>query len=349
MLTNMNRAIIIHGGGLVDPSKEVIRRIARGLSEKKVYDGIVLGSYSFMSLYNQSYWEKYDEKLDEKLENVRGPYFGTCRGIDLTEPRKMEASIRNLRQAGVSTVIVCGGDGSARNCAEIVQKFEEYCIHVIFAVPLTVDGINGGYSIGLDQAKKEAVRQIENIAATSLETRDNGEFSLVAVELQGRNRDDILAAVLQHFWRQRRVADCELGKINLKVVPANYETDEAKLMEEINASKERTLILVSEGANLKVADLQSKTHRKVRTHVVGHAVQSNGMTTPEDMERYGEWLQDVVNLIAEIPNKSYSIVNDGISRWREPLNYYANLNPREGKSAKLSVGLEELIKQYMVI
>jgi len=343
-----NDVLIIHGGGLVDPSKEVIRYTAKRLLESQIYDTIYVGKYSFMSLYDPKLWMVYDEELDKKLENVRGTYLGTCRGIDMTESGRLNFSINILKSAGIGTVIVCGGDGSSRNCAEIHEDFILNGINIIFAVPLTVDGINGGYAIGLDQAGREAERQIENVVATSLETRDNGEFSVVAVELQGRNRDDILANVLQHFWRQGHIADCKLSDILLRVVPANYETNEEALIEEIKNSKQRTLLLVSEGAKLKVNKLQDMvTNRKVRTQVVGHAVQSNGMTTKEDMERYSDWLDDVVRLISMYPEDSYSIVNDGISRRIESIDYYAKLNPRDGQQAELSEGLEELLKNYM--
>lgn len=347
MIKKGNSVLIIHGGGLVDPSKEVIRRIARGLYEKKVYDRVILGHYSFMSLYTPSLWENFDEELDRKLEDVRGTYFGTCRGIDMTKPDMLEVAIKTLTEAGIGTIIVCGGDGSSRNCAEIYSEFERNDINIIFAVPLTVDGINGGMAIGLEQASREAVRQIENVAATSLETRDNGAFSVVAVELQGRNRDDILVDVLWHFHSHRWVADCKLSEICLLVVPANYPTDEAKLYEQINNTDKRTLVLVSEGAKIKLSELQKNTHRKVRTVIVGHAVQSNGQTTKYDMQNYESWLSDIVRFIDEEPNKSYSIVNDGYERRKEPLEYYAVLNPRENQKAQLSDVAEYVLKMYM--
>ena len=342
-------ALIIYGGGLADPAKDTMLRIARNLWELNVYDGILLGAYSFMSLYDQMLWEDYVYGETERTyKNYRGTVFGTCRGIDMTDPQLMKKAIETLRKYEIQTVIVCGGDGSSRNCAEISEEFEKNGINIIFAVPMTVDGINGGLSIGIDQAVREAVRQIENIVATSLETKDNGEYSVVAVELQGRNRDDILAKVLQHFWRQCYIADCDFSDIMLRVVPANYESNQEELLKEINTSKQRTLILVSEGAKLKVTELQNYTQRKVRTVIVGHAVQSNGQTTEADMEKYSEWLADIAALICEAPFNSYCIVNDGISRWREPIDYYAKLNPRKAQKAELSKGLEELIKDYMV-
>ena len=130
-----------------------------------------------MSMYNVDYWIEYNEETKEWLENLRGTFLGTCRGIDLTDPELFEQSILTLRAYNVNTVMVCGGDGSARQCDEIADAFYKNGINIIFAVPLTVDGINGGWSIGLTQAVRECVRQIENIAATSLETRDNGKLS----------------------------------------------------------------------------------------------------------------------------------------------------------------------------
>jgi len=343
----MNNVLIIHGGGLVDASKRVLLRIASGLWKEGVYKHIFLGRYSFMSLYDRTLWLDYDLSTEEELEKTRGTYFGTCRDINLTDPKLFEQSIKLLREFNINTIIVCGGDGSSRQCAEIKDAFLKHGINIIFAVPLTVDGINGGMAIGLDQATREAVRQIENVAATSLETCDKGKFSVVFIELQGRNRDDIVASVVQHFWRTGFIADNLLEEYCLAVVPANYETDEEYLVNIINTTEERTLVLISEGAKIKMDDLKKKITRKVRSHVVGHAVQSNGMTTDADMEKYEEWLADVVKLISEDPYSSYCIVNDGISRWREPIDYFAKLNPREGQVAKLSKGLEDLMKTYM--
>lgn len=340
--------LIIHGGGLVDPSKEVILRLAKKLYSENVYNRIFLGKYSFMSLYSRDLWIEYSESTEEFLKSKRGTFFGTSRGIDLTDSKLICDVLRTLHSNNINTVIVCGGDGSARQCAEINDIFSKNGINIIFAVPLTVDGINGGWSFGLDQAVRESVCQIENVAATSLETRDKGHFSVVAVELQGRNRDDILATVLQHLYRKGQIADCSLDDILLRVVPANYETDNKKLIDEINSSDKRTLILISEGASLKVYDLQKLTDRKVRTVVIGHAVQSNNMTTDEDMQKYSDWLADVANIICTAPRESYCIVNDGISRWAEPIDYYANLNPRHGQKAIISKGLEILLKTFMV-
>lgn len=345
----LTNAIAIHGGGLVDSSKDVISRLMDELHEREAYKDMYLGKYSFESLCSGevSFWIKYNSKKMETIRTQRGTALGTCRGIDLTEQKLFERTVDMLNRFGTKTIIVLGGDGSSRQVAEICRNLEKRGINIIFPIPLTIDGINGGLSIGLEQAVRESMRQIENITATSLETRDNGKFGVVMVELQGRNRDDIIANVAREICRQKKVADCNLENLLFRVVPANYETNAEKLISEINGSDERTLVLVSEGANIKIPELTQKINRKVRSLVVGHCSQSNGMTTEEDMQKYSLWISDAASIITEDPKSSYCIVNDGISCYKEPIDYYAKLNPREGQKAELSKGLKDILMKYM--
>lgn len=341
-----NNAIIIHGGGLVDPSKVVLMRLAQNLS--KVYNKVFIAKYSFEGLYKPKFWLEYNESLVKTVEPKRGTYFGTCRGIDLTDPVKAKKTIMTLKAYDINTIIIAGGDGSARQAAEIFANFKANGINIIFPVPLTIDGINGGLSIGINEAVRESVRQIDNIVSTSLKTRDNEQFGVVMVELQGRNRDDILANVLAYFCKQKRVNDCNFSDLLLRVVPANFETDESKLIEDINNSSKRTLILVSEGSNIKIADLKGKVNRKVRSLVVGYSSQSNDLTSKEDIVVYNKWIDKACEIIAKNPYGSYSIVHsiDGkISS--DVISYYATLNPRKGQKATLPDELSNLVKEYM--
>ena len=351
MLENATRvngnAIIIHGGGLVEPSKFVLLEITRQLSEKNVYPKIYIGRYSFESLYTPEFLLEYNEELETELESKRGTWFGTCRGIDLTDPILFSRALTCMKKRNVSTLIVAGGDGSARQCAETQELFERNGINIIFPVPLTVDGINGGDSIGITQAVREVIRQTENVVATSLETRDNGAFSVVIVETQGRNRDDIMANVLQHFHLNRKIADVDIEDILLIAIPANMKTDAQRLIERVNYSRRRTLILISEGADIKISDLTKGIKRKVRTVVVGHQVQSNNLMTDEDKKVYAQWIKILTDSIEANPIKSYSIVTSDEIIMQEELSYFAKLNPREGQIAEMQDNLVKLIEQYM--
>lgn len=346
-MSSKGNAIVIHGGGLVDPSKFVLMRLAKCLLEKHIYDKVFIGKYSFEALYNPNFWLEYSDSLEEALKDKRGTFFGTCREIDLTRNFRAERAIARLIERNITTVIVAGGDGSSRQVAEINDIFAKNGINIIFAIPLTIDGINGGYSIGIEQAVRESIRQIENIVSTSLETRDDEKFGVVMVELQGRNRDDIIANVLSNLCNQNKVADCMLNDLLIRVIPANLKTDIQELIKQINGSTKRTLVLVSEGAEVKIPELTKEIKRKVRSLVVGHPSQSNGMTTKEDERIYQAIMNTVTSVIYRNPYESYCIMYDGNFCYKKDIDYYAKLNPREGQKAKLTKELEDLLYKYM--
>ena len=340
-------ALIIHGGGLVDPSRFVLMRLAHNLDNFQAYEKVYIGKYSFESLYKPEFWTQYNWHLVEKLKYKRGTYFGTSRGIDLTDPILSNKAISCLKERNVTTVIVAGGDGSSRQVAEISDTFMKNGINIVFAIPLTMDGINGGVSIGLKQAVRESIRQIENIASASLETRNDEKFGVVIVELQGRNRDDVIANVLKIFCSKKRVADCDFEDLFLRVVPANIETDVEKLIDEINNSSKRTLVLISEGADISIPELKEKINRKVRSLTVGHPSQSNGMTTKEDEYKYGLWMEKITYMIMQYQGESFCVVKNGEVFYKCPIDYYAKLNPRNGQKPEISEELINLMKDYM--
>ena len=339
--------LVSFGGGLIDCALQVILRIAKNLSEANIFDKIFIGEYSFESFYNQNFLHLYNKDLIKKVKGARGTRFGTCRGINLTDPTLLIRSIQFLKANNITTIIVVGGDGSSRQVAEISAAFKTMGINIIFAIPLTIDGINGSKSIGMVPAVRESVRQTENIVSTSLKTRDNEKFGVVAVELQGRNRDDILANVLLHFIEAGKVADILLSDLLLRVIPANIPFDEGKLINEINNSSKQTLLLSSEGSGFNISDLKDKVSRKVRTAVVGHASQSNNMTTDADIEEYNLWIDEVTKHIISNPTGSYSLVNRNNEIIEMPIDYYAVLNPRENQVPEMDAFFTYWLKAYM--
>ena len=56
-----SNALIIFGGGLVDPAKYILMRIAMNLST--IYSKVFIGKYSFESLYTPEYMCFYDKNL----------------------------------------------------------------------------------------------------------------------------------------------------------------------------------------------------------------------------------------------------------------------------------------------
>jgi len=348
--------IVVFGGGLVNPAKFIVMGIARSLKRWADFEKVFTGLYSFESLYTRELWLEYSEELEEYTKDKRGSFFGTCRGIDLTQEPLKSRMLETLKGEKISTVVVVGGDGSTRNAAEIDEFLQENGICVVYGMPLTVDGINGGKVIGRRQAARESIRQIENIASASLQTRDSEKYGVVIVELQGRNRDDILARVVSYFHERKEIADFRLDDILLIAIPATLKTNSEDLLETVKNSEKRTLILLSEGASTKVDKLAwliqeyGETTRKVRVLVVGHPSQCNNQTTPDDRIEYGRWIDFVVKAILENPGKSFStsLSEEGEYSVR-PLDYYAKLNPRSIQIAELPPEEVEIVRHYMVL
>lgn len=343
----LHNALITHGGGLVDPSKHVLMRLGENLSKTKLFDKIYIGQYSFESFYTPKFMREYNCLLQEEVKDKRGTIFGTCRGVNLSEPVLLSIAIKCLKENNIKTIIIAGGDGSSRQVAEISDALKLNGINIIFAIPLTIDGINGGESIGITQAVRESIRQIENIVSTSLETRDNGKFGVVTAELQGRNRDDIMAQVLLSFIKNKKVGDIPLSDLLLRVLPANIEFDKQKLIDEVNATQSKTLILLSEGANIDYSEFTSKINRKVRSLIVGHPSQSNNMTTESDVIEYNVWIDKVSDHIASNINNSYCLVKYHDEIWEAPIDYYAINNPKEAQTPEIDTFTNYWLKMYM--
>ena len=345
--TDKGNALGIFGGGFSQPAKLILIRTAENVSTIDAYNKVFVGRYSFESLYTPEFICEFNEDLASLAKDMRGTFFGTCRGIDLCNPVRFKRAIYILRLYNIKTIIVEGGDGSSRQVAETVKAFNEYGINIIFPIPMTIDGINGGESAGIREAVKLSIRDTEDMVSTSLNTRDDEAFGVCIIELQGRNRDDIMAKVLKDFDIRGKVADFPLNELLLKVIPANYPCNYEELIEEVNSSYMRTLILLSEGSTIKMADLQNDIKRKVRTFVVGHRSQANGLTSPEDEAYYNEWVDKACEVIKDDPYGNYCLAyNDGQIE-KKPIDYYAKLNPKENQEAFLSEDLEALLNEYM--
>ena len=105
------RALIIHGGGLVDASLYVLMRIARNMNN--VFDKVYIGMYSFESFFTPSFIREYNDSLKLEVRGKRGTYFGTCRDINIGDPILFKKSIQCLKEFNITTIIVAGGDGSS--------------------------------------------------------------------------------------------------------------------------------------------------------------------------------------------------------------------------------------------
>lgn len=351
--TNKNNCLLIYGGGLCDCANLFMQEYARFLTDTGVFEKTFVGFYSFAALLNAGcYVKEWHAVLMEEATSAYGGFFGTCRKIDLTDPVLQERAITNCQELGIEWLFVAGGDGSSRQAAEIADAFAKKGIKVAFVMPCTIDGINGGQSIGMRQAVEVSLKVIEQLSATCLQTLEGLDYPVLIVELQGRNRDDILANVLKRV-RGRVSNSClfRFAVLQIFAVPANYEWNRDALANAVNMSNAPTLILLSEGANIKRSELKNLIARKCRTFEVAHLSQMNGCTNEEDQMLIRSYIASTAELwkIAIHDGNPFSIVYDEkTAKPRvEDVDYFANLNPRETQKAMLSPELEAVIKYFI--
>lgn len=356
--TTYGKCLLFHGGGLCPLSNRYLSTLADELKKKEIFEQIFMGFYSFECLLNpEEFIKPWDYSLKATAKKSHGGFYGTNRDVNLIDPELQKQAIATCKTLGINWIGVAGGDGSCRQVAEISEAFEAEGIHFFIPMPLTIDGIEGGFSLGLSPAVRKAYEVLDDLAATNLQTRENNGFSVLFLELQGRNRDDILAHLLKQVIDSDALGGIPLADIDLFVVPTNYRWDKNKLIEAIKGTKKRTVVIYSEGAKFPVNDIIKAVGRKVRTSVVGYLSQMNKLIDLSDRITIDIVIEDSASVIAAcmndnklgyLANTSFSLVfNYGNSLPRvEPIDYWAKLNPREGQKPTLSPELEELLKKY---
>lgn len=364
---NLNGAcLLIYGGGLCDCANEFMRRFMQRIKFTKLFKEYYVGLFSFESLVDSQFIREWNAELQEHAENSFGGFFGTNRDVNLVDPELRKKAIQNLKERDIKWVFVAGGDGSARQTAEIADDFHKEGINFCFVMPCTLDGIEGGRSIGLNQAVKVSLKAIKCLASTCLMTREKYKYPILVVELQGRNRDDVMANVLKKLdeiitnpsWVE---GDLGFAVPKIYVIPANYSWTRKALSECVNATSEPTLVLISEGATYidengkkvkqKRSELEKLFDRKTRNFKVGHLSQVNDCTDDADRDEIIKMVNSAVSIISEKIQKDdepFSLVYTFAGfTMVEPIDYYAKLNPRENQHPTLDSSLEELIQTYI--
>ena len=353
---NFGNALLIYGGGLCDSANTVMRMTADQIVNTRLFDKVFVGFNSFEAMLNPSFIKEWEEGICQKATLSHGGFFGTCRDVWLTEPKLRDEAIFLMKGLGIRWIFVVGGDGSARNCAEIAQDFAKKEIKIAFLMPCTVDGIEGSRSIGIRPAVRASIKIIEQLASTCLNTRTKFTAPGLIVELQGRNRDDILANVILKI---------ELCKFDQKplifAIPANYDWNMEKLISQVNKPEnEQTpvLVLASEGSTKEIISrcglktyefLQKQFVRKTRTFEIGHLTQMNGCTDEDDMAEIQQMLNmsftPMLNAIKA--EKTFAIAFNNDMARLENIDYYLKLNPRCGQHPRLSDVLEEHLLKFV--
>lgn len=357
--------LVFYGGGLCDCAAFYISQFAQRLSDRRLFNKTYVGFYSFRCLTEKGLIKEWNQQLCEKTINAYGGYFGTARKTDLASDKiLLEKAIACCKSMDIRWIFLAGGDGSSRQMAEICESFELEGIKFVFTMPMTIDGIEGGKAFGINSAVKASLNQIETISSTTLRTLDGNKYPGIVFELQGRNRDDILANVIFELYNKNKVADFRNEEIQIIGIPANMSWSEEKLRARLHIEDnpyqgdilgKPTIILLSEGASIKkkqIVEIAKEEGMKLRTFSVGHFSQVNGFTDEEEKRRIIDTVKKSISTIEKEVgggvDESFTLVFHDY----EPLevcdaNYFAELNPREGQVATLEPKLQHILEMYL--
>lgn len=356
-------ALVFYGGGLCDCAAFYISQLTQRLSERELFEKTYVGFYSFRCLTEKGLIKEWNQELYEKTINVFGGYFGTARKIDLaSDTVLLERAIACCKKFNIRWIFLAGGDGSSRQMAEIYKSFEKEGIKFVFTMPMTIDGITGGKAFGINSAVEASLHQIETISSTTLRTLDGNKYPGIVFELQGRNRDDILANVIFEIYNTCKIADFPRDEIQIIAIPANMDWSEERLRSRLHIEEnpyqgeilgKPTIILLSEGATIKkkqLVALAKEEGMKLRTFSVGHFSQVNGCTTKEEKVSIINIIEKSIDIIEEdiVDGESFTLVfHDNRPFEVRDAYYFADLNPREDQRAILEPKLQHTLELYL--
>lgn len=328
-----------YGGGLNEAARLWMQTLQNMLMH--LFNTVYVCYFSFEGLVAK-FFQKWNAELSKAVENEEGGFFGTSRGVELTDdPELLKRAINNCKEENVTHLFFSGGDGTARQVAELAPEFEKEGINLVFTLPNTVDGINGGYSIGLSMAVKAYVKLIRNLASSNLRTRNNMQWTVSAMILQGRNRDEILADVTKEL-EGKSIAGFKPDEYVLIVLPTNIKWDAETLIKQVNEADKPVLILISEGTGLTETKIECMFTKKVRVHVLGHLAQVNGELDSVDKNEIRQISLAMFPKLKEgiAMNKSFTIVIDKkgnkFKARIEDIGYFAKRNPRQNGKASMN-------------
>lgn len=360
---------VLYGGGQIPSANIVLGKLIEWLiSMNYIVYGI---RKSYMGLADEEGYEKFILEKAQQIQSQLGTYLEMCRKVDPSSKEWFNRITELLKKFDIHTLFICGGDGSLRGATDFEAKCREidFPMRIIF-IPCTIDGINGSLSIGKNSAVAESIKRVEAMIVNSLATWDAGLIGprVPIIELQGRNRNDILLSVCEWLAKKEYIGRYKVSDINIICLPAGYEWSYAKLMETIINAQKPSVIIVAEGAiplepwweaisGEKVGHKLEKLINSIKVNgnpikkanpdIVGYLSQTNDIISEQDIKRIDLWTLIAAQTLYLSDNGSKAIVDIGKGpEWIE-LQDLADKNPNSEETVPLSTEEWELIAPYL--
>lgn len=361
---------ILFGGGQIPQANFLMGEIIMLLIER--VNTIIYGIHaSYKGLISDKAYERMSIEKAKSIKKQIGTYFSTCRSFDPASDEYFDLILNQIISRNIKILFVTGGDGSARALKDLAKRLRQAnCrVNIIF-IPCTIDGLTGSIAIGIKAAVNESLRRIKLIAVNAFATFDNGlKGSRIAiVEMQGRNRDDILLTTFDKLLKSKRIGKFKISEINIFLIPSSWKWSIIDLLNKVQSLDTPTLILVSEGAKptegwfeqingSSVAErisnmINSNKIRKSNYDVVGYLSQSNDCIDKEQKQEIIEWAKFSIDYIIENEKKNNSYATAIVKRedglQAISLEELVSLNPNSKDTVPLSLEKIEELKNYLI-
>lgn len=267
MTADISRIAIMTSGGDSPGMNAAIRAVTRAALHNNIE---VMGiRQAYLGLVNGDF-ERMNSRSVSGIIQQGGTILQTARLPEFKEASYQRKAIRRLNENSVDALIVIGGDGSLTGACALFERG----IRVV-GIPASIDNdISGTASaIGVDTALNTIIESIDRLRDTA-----SSHERVFLVEVMGRNNGYLAT-----------VSGIVTGAEIVLIPEHDFSMEEMSVLLEdaYLKGKSHGLVIVAEGANLKVneiADTLNKNHDigfEVRVTILGH-VQRGGRPSAYD-------------------------------------------------------------------
>ena len=208
-----------------------------------------------------------NRKSVSDMLNRGGTFLGTARFPAFKDPAVRAECIEVMRQQGIDSLVVVGGDGSYMG-AKLLSEMGYPCV----GLPGTIDNDIAGTdtTIGFDTALNTAVECIDKLRDTC-----SSHKRISVVEVMGRHCGDLALSC---------AISCGVEATLVPEVPWTKDEVYRQIEANIEAGKRHAIIVVCENqtdVHQMAREIEGRTGLETRATVLGH-IQRGGTPTPSD-------------------------------------------------------------------
>lgn len=296
MKKNKFKIGILTSGGDAPGMNAVIRAVVRYAI---CYDFSIVGiKYGYEGIFNKKFCE-LNVRSVSGIINCGGTFLYSSRCKEMFTENGVETAYQNLKQEGINTLIVVGGDGSFCGMNELSKKGIN-CI----GIPATIDNdiACSEYTIGYDTAMNTAMEMVDKLRDTA-----NSHHRCSIVEVMGRKKGYIAL--------NTGIA-CGATSIIIPEMDIDIKKD---VLDKIENSKtlgrRHFIVIIAEGTNLTETiykTIKENVDMDVRLTILGH-VQRGGAPTLIDRVISSKFGHRAIEILANgKKNKILAVQNSNI-------------------------------------